>query len=90
MAGSTQRVHAVCRAIEPTRSAHRLLIHSGGHRESPVWFGWKPFNRTEDPVPGLDPGMTNEMMSLRTLLEKSADADLLRELDRRRPWRAQS
>jgi len=34
----------------------------------------EPFNRTEDPA------MTNEMMSLRTLLEKSADADLLREM----------
>jgi hypothetical protein len=34
----------------------------------------EPFNRTEDPT------MTNEMMSLRTLLEKSADADLLREM----------
>jgi putative transposase len=32
------------------------------------------FNPTEDPT------MTNEMMSLRTLLEKSADADLLREM----------
>lgn len=38
--------------------------------------------------------MTNQMMSLRTLLEKSADADLLREMvrfaDRRGAWRAQS
>jgi putative transposase len=33
-----------------------------------------PFNRTEDPT------MTDEMMSLRTLLEKSSDADLLREM----------
>jgi putative transposase len=40
----------------------------------------EPFNRTEEPVPGLDPGMTDTMMSLRTLLEKSADADLLREM----------
>jgi putative transposase len=32
------------------------------------------FNPTEDPT------MTDEMMSLRTLLEKSADADLLREM----------
>jgi transposase-like protein len=30
--------------------------------------------------PSEDPTMTNEMMSLRTLLEKSADADLLREM----------
>ena len=50
------------------------LIHSGGHRESPVGFGWNCFNRTEDPT------MTDEMMSLRALLEKSADADLLREM----------
>src|SRR2546430_6800064 len=47
---------------------------SGGHRESPVGFGWKPFNRTEDPA------MTDEMMNLRALLEKSSDADLLREM----------
>jgi putative transposase len=33
-----------------------------------------PFNRTEDPT------MTDAMMSLRTLLEKSSDADLLREM----------
>jgi putative transposase len=32
------------------------------------------FNPTEDPT------MTDEMMSLRILLEKSADADLLREM----------
>ena len=40
----------------------------------------QPVNRTEDPVPGLDPGMTDEMMSLRALLEKSSDTDLLREM----------
>jgi hypothetical protein len=40
----------------------------------------EPFNRTEEPVPGLDPGMTDEMMSLRALLEKSSDAGLLREM----------
>lgn len=49
--------------------------------------------------------MTDEIMNLRTLLEKSSDTDLLREMigftaqrlmdldrrtDRRRPWRAQS
>jgi hypothetical protein len=33
-----------------------------------------PFNRTEDPT------MTDEMMSLRALLEKSSDAALLREM----------
>jgi transposase-like protein len=33
-----------------------------------------PFNRTEDPT------MTDAMMSLRTLLEKSSDAELLREM----------
>jgi putative transposase len=33
-----------------------------------------PFNRTEDPT------MTDEMMSLRALLEKSSDAELLREM----------
>src|SRR6516162_11755715 len=50
------------------------LIHSSGHREASVGFGWNCFNRTEDPT------MTDEMMSLRTLLEKSADVDLLREM----------
>jgi transposase-like protein len=34
----------------------------------------EPFNRTEEPT------ITDEMMSLRTLLEKSSDADLLREM----------
>jgi putative transposase len=34
----------------------------------------EPFNRTEEAT------MTDEMMSLRTLLEKSSDADLLREM----------
>jgi hypothetical protein len=33
----------------------------------------KPINRTGEPT------MTDEMMSLRTLLVKSSDADLLRE-----------
>src|SRR5271154_945431 len=47
---------------------------SCGHRRSPIGFGCKPFNRTEDPT------MTDEMMSLRTLLEKSSDAELLREM----------
>ena len=41
------------------------LIHSGGHRGSPVGFGRQTFTRTKDPT------MTDEMMSLRTLLEKS-------------------
>jgi hypothetical protein len=36
---------------------------------------WLPNStRTEDPT------MTDDMMNLRTLLEKSADADLLREM----------
>jgi putative transposase len=34
----------------------------------------QPFNRTEDPT------MTDEMIALRTLLEKSPDADLLRDM----------
>ena len=34
----------------------------------------EPSNRTEDPA------MTDEMMTLRTLLEKSSDTDLLREM----------
>jgi hypothetical protein len=34
----------------------------------------KPSTETEDPT------MTDEMMSLRALLEKSSDADLLREM----------
>jgi hypothetical protein len=34
----------------------------------------EPFNRTEDPT------MTDEMIALRALLEKSSDADLLREM----------
>jgi putative transposase len=34
----------------------------------------QPFNRTEDPT------MTEDMMNLRALLEKSSDADLLREM----------
>src|SRR5215831_9797482 len=47
---------------------------SGGHRRSPVRFGRQTFTRTGDPT------MTDEMMSLRTLLEKSSEADLLREM----------
>jgi putative transposase len=31
-------------------------------------------------VPGLDPGMTKEMIALRTLLEKSSDTDLRRAM----------
>ena len=37
---------------------------------------WSPNLSTET----KDPTMTDEMMSLRTLLEKSSDADLLREM----------
>ena len=50
------------------------LIHSGGHRGSSVGFGRQTLTRTKDPT------MTDQMMSLRTLLEKSSDADLLREM----------
>jgi len=49
-------------------------FQSGGHREASVGFGWNLFNRTEYPT------MTDEMMSLHTLLEKSTDTDLLREM----------
>jgi transposase-like protein len=51
----------------------RRVVYSGVHRESPVGFGWTPFNRAEDPT------MTEEMIAL---LEKSSDADLLREMIR--------
>jgi hypothetical protein len=49
-------------------------IHSGGHRGSPVGFGRQTSTETEDRT------MTDAMMSLCTLLEKSSDADLLREM----------
>jgi hypothetical protein len=42
------------------------VIHGGGHRESPAGFGWHPFNRTEDPT------MTEEMIAVRALPEKSS------------------
>jgi transposase-like protein len=42
--------------------------------KSPVGFGRKPINRTEDPT------MTTDMMNLRALLEKNSDTDLLREM----------
>ena len=63
----------VCRSDRHESGGGRPLIHSGGHREASVGFGWNLFNRTEDPT------MTEEMMSLRTLLEKSADADQARQ-----------
>jgi hypothetical protein len=50
------------------------LIHSGGHRGSSVGFGCQTLTRTKDPT------MTDEMMSLRTLVEKNSDADLLHEM----------
>jgi hypothetical protein len=37
-------------------------------------FGWKPFHRTGDTT------MSEEMIALRRLLEKSSDADLLRDM----------
>ncbi|WP_256367252.1 IS256 family transposase [Magnetospirillum sp. UT-4] len=49
-------------------------MHGGGHQRSSVGFGCDTEHRTKDAM------MTNEMMSLRGLLEKSADADLLREM----------
>ena len=51
-----------------------LLIHSGGHRGSSVGSGRHTHNLDRGPT------MTDEMMSLRALLEKSPDADLLREM----------
>jgi len=55
----------VCRSDRHESGGGRPLIHSGGHRESPVGFGWNSVNRTEDPT------MTDEIMRL-SLLEKSA------------------
>ena len=37
---------------------------------------------------GLDPGMTDERMSIHTRLEKSSDGDLLREKSGTQPLRA--
>src|SRR5262249_48872097 len=52
-----------------------LLIHSGGHRESSVGFGCQTLQpQTEDPT------MTDEMMNLQVLLEKSSATELLREM----------
>src|SRR5207302_8241023 len=51
-----------------------LLIHGGGHRRPPVGFWSHPSTRTKDPT------LTDEMMSLQALLEKSCDTDLLREM----------
>jgi hypothetical protein len=56
-------------AIATNLAAAGPVIHSGGHRGSPVGFGWNPFNRTEDPT------MTDEMIARRALLEKSSGAD---------------
>ena len=51
------------------------LIHSsGGHRGSPVKFGHHNWTLTKVTT------MTDEMMTLRSLLEKNADADVLREM----------
>src|SRR6266481_2822349 len=49
-------------------------LHGGGHRRSSVRFWLHPSTRTKDPT------MTDEMMSLQALLEKSSDTDLLREM----------
>jgi hypothetical protein len=63
-----------CRSDRHESGGGGPLIHSGGHRGSPVGFGRQTSTETEDRT------MTDEMMSLRTLLEKSSDADLLREM----------
>ena len=63
-----------CRSDRDESGGGGPLIHSGGHRGSPVGFGRQTSTETEDRT------MTDEMMSLRTLLEKSSDADLLREM----------
>ena len=63
-----------CRSDRYESGGGGPLIHSGGHRGSPVGFGRQTSTRTKDRT------MTDVMMSLRTLLEKSSDADLLREM----------
>jgi hypothetical protein len=40
----------VCRSDRHESVGGRPLIHSGGHREASVRFGWNLFNRTEDPT----------------------------------------
>jgi putative transposase len=51
------------------------LIHSsGGHRGSPVKFGHHNWTLAKVTT------MTDEMMTLRSLLEKNADADVLRDM----------
>ena len=52
------------------------VIHSRGHRGSVVGFGRQ---RIDLPLTRRTT-MTDDMMPLRSLLEKSADADLLREM----------
>jgi len=63
-----------CRSDRHESGGGGPLIHSGGHRGSPVGFGRQTSTETEDRT------MTDAMMSLRTLLEKSSDADLRREM----------
>ena len=40
----------VCRSDRHESGGGRPPIHSGGHREASVGFGWNLFNRAEDPT----------------------------------------
>jgi hypothetical protein len=74
MCGSLYKASRLSSFLCPQRVVSRRVVYSGGHRASLVGFGWKPFNRIEDLT------LTEEMIAFRTLLEESADADLLREM----------